>query len=221
MTKVDDLMAVNLTLIKDRVQLAMKDDTTGHSFDHIQRVVNNAKMILASLPDANAAIVYAAAYMHDLADDKLVADPVARKVEMQELLLTAGYSEDEANAVMDIIEKLSFSANLHHHQKLTLEGQIVQDADRLDAIGAVGITRAIYYSGHHGEKIYDPAIKPRKHMTKEEYRRPGTTINHFYEKLLKLADEMNTEPAKQIAQHRNQVMKDYLAEFKAEWNGER
>ncbi|KRM93343.1 HD domain protein [Lentilactobacillus senioris DSM 24302 = JCM 17472] len=214
-------MSENISLIALTVQQQMQADTTGHNFDHIQRVVKNAELILRDLPQANRAIVLAAAYMHDLADDKLVTDLAAKQNEMEKLLATAEFESDQASAVMDIISNMSFSANLVERQTLSLEGQIVQDADRLDAIGAIGITRAIYYSGHFGETVYDPLIAPREKMTKEEYRQPGTTINHFYEKLLKLADQLNTAPAKKIGQHRNQVMLDYLAEFKAEWNGER
>lgn len=214
-------MSENISLIALTVQQQMQADTTGHNFDHIQRVVKNAELILRDLPQANRAIVLTAAYMHDLADDKLVIDPAAKQNEMEKLLATAEFESDQASAVMDIISNMSFSANLVERQTLSLEGQVVQDADRLDAIGAIGITRAIYYSGHFGETIYDPVIAPREKMTKEEYRQPGTTINHFYEKLLKLADQLNTAPAKKIGQHRNQVMLDYLAEFKAEWNGER
>ncbi|MGF7437538.1 HD domain-containing protein [Lentilactobacillus senioris] len=214
-------MSENISLIALTVQQQMQADTTGHNFDHIQRVVKNAELILRDLPQANRSIVLAAAYMHDLADDKLVTDPVAKQNEMEKLLATAEFESDQASAVMDIISNMSFSANLGERQTLSLEGQVVQDADRLDAIGAIGITRAIYYSGHFGETIYDPLVAPREKMTKEEYRQPGTTINHFYEKLLKLADQLNTAPAKKIGQHRNQVMLDYLAEFKAEWNGER
>lgn len=214
-------MSEDISLIALTVQQQMQADTTGHNFDHIQRVVKNAELILRDLPQANRSIVLAAAYMHDLADDKLVTDPAAKQNEMEKLLATAEFESDQASAVMDIISNMSFSANLGERQTLSLEGQIVQDADRLDAIGAIGITRAIYYSGHFGETVYDPLIAPREKMTKEEYRQPGTTINHFYEKLLKLADQLNTAPAKKIGQHRNQVMLDYLAEFKAEWNGER
>lgn len=213
-------MPENISLIALTAQQQMLADTTGHNFDHIQRVVKNAELILQDLPQANRAIVLAAAYMHDLADDKLVSDPEAKRNEMEKLLATAGFASDQASEVLDIIARMSFSANLGEHQSLSLEGQVVQDADRLDAIGAIGITRAVYYSGHFGETVYDPLIAPREEMTKEEYRQPGTTINHFYEKLLKIADQMNTQPAKKIAQHRNQVMLDYLTEFKAEWNGE-
>lgn len=214
-------MSENLAIIETTVKQQMQTDTTGHNFDHIERVVKNGQLILQSLPDVNESVVLAASYMHDMADDKLVSDPEEKHAEMIRLLATAGFNETDADAVMTIIAHMSFSANLTGKQELSLAGQVVQDADRLDAIGAIGITRAIYYSGHFGETVYDPAVTPRENMTKEEYRQPGTTINHFYEKLLKLGDQMNTESAKKIAQHRNQVMLDYLDEFKAEWDGKR
>ncbi|POD85171.1 uncharacterized protein S101258_01482 [Lactiplantibacillus plantarum subsp. plantarum] len=116
---------------------------------------------------------------------------------------------------------MSFSKSFNGPQKLSLEGQVVQDADRLDAIGAIGIARALYYSGHVGEKIYDPAIAPREHMTREQYRhQPGTAINHFYEKLFKLAALMNTDTAKALAAHRTAVMHEFVDQFKAEWTAD-
>jgi len=121
------------------------------------------------------------------------------------------------------MDNMSYHKTLDGTAKpLPLEGQIVQDADRLDAIGAIGISRAIYFGGHFGEKIYDPAVTPRTEMTHAEYRNLDneTIINHFYEKLLTLKDLMNTTAAKQLAEHRQQVMLDFLAEYKAEWNAE-
>lgn len=122
---------------------------------------------------------------------------------------------------MDVINNISFAHTLDKEEvKLSIIGQIVRDADWLDAIGAIGITRAIYYGGGHREKIYDPAIKPRHNMSREEYRNLAneTIINHFDEKLLHLKDMMNTETAKKIANHRQQVMLDFLDEFHAEWD---
>ena len=122
---------------------------------------------------------------------------------------------------MDVINNISFAHTLDKEEvKLSIIGQIVRDADWLDAIGAIGITRAIYYGGGHHEKIYDPAIKPRHNMSREEYRNLAneTIINHFDEKLLHLKDMMNTETAKKIANHRQQVMLDFLDEFHAEWD---
>ncbi|MFK5280599.1 HD domain-containing protein, partial [Lacticaseibacillus paracasei] len=107
-------------------------------------------------------------------------------------------------------------------QSLPVEGQLVQDADRLDAIGAIGIGRAFMYGGAHGGRMYDPDLPPRADLTAAQYRTTeGTVINHFYEKLLKLKDQLNTDAAKKMAMHRQQVMEDFLTEFKAEWHGRR
>lgn len=112
---------------------------------------------------------------------------------------------------------MSFSDNLGQKYKLSLEGQIVQDADRLDAIGAIGIARTFYYGGAHGHILYDPEIQPREKMTHDEYRDNKTVINHFYEKLFKLKDDMNTPLAQKIAVERTEYMKSFVNEFKKEW----
>lgn len=201
----------------------MSGDATGHNFDHIQRVIKTAKRILQT-EDADYLITLAAAYLHDVADDKLVDDPAALEHEIKEFLLKIDFTEEQVDEVLYITHNLSFSKSLSKNPpKLSLAGQIVQDADRLDAIGAIGITRAIYYGGAHAETIYDPTIEPRQSMNKTEYRNLNneTIINHFYEKLLKLTAMMNTPAAKKIAEKRHQYMLDFLDEFKAEWDAEK
>ena len=194
-------------------------DVTGHGVDHINRVVTNAKMLLAEEPSADYLITLSSAYLHDVIDDKLVSDVSAAQQDVEQFLSSIEFAPDQVHTVMLIINNMSFSKSLTDDQQpLPLEGQIVQDADRLDAIGAIGITRAIYY---HNEKIYDPQIAPRTSMTKAEYRNLNneTIINHFYEKLLKLPDSMNTPVAKKIAKGRQKTMTTFLEDFKAEWNG--
>ncbi|MCC3162398.1 HD domain-containing protein [Lactiplantibacillus pentosus] len=183
-----------LTAIRTYARQKLAQDHSGHGSDHLERV-NRLARRLAQAEQAH----------HDLAD------------QLSEL----GVSTADQTAIFDIIDHMSFSKSLNGAQKLSLEGQIVQDADRLDAIGAIGIARALYYSGHVGEKIYDPAIAPREHLTKEQYRQqPGTAINHFYEKLFKLADMMNTPAAKALAKRRTDVMRAFVDQFKAEWTAD-
>lgn len=201
----------------------MSSDATGHNFDHIERVIRTAKRLLKEEP-ADSLITLSAAYLHDVADDKLVTDPAALENEIRIFLKNTLFTDEQIEEIIYITHNLSFSKSLSKNPpKLSLAGQIVQDADRLDAIGAIGITRAVYYGGANSETIYDPEILPRTSMTKSEYRNLNneTIINHFYEKLLKLTGMMNTPTAKKIAEKRHQYMLDFLDEFKAEWNAEK
>lgn len=200
----------------------MSGDSTGHNFDHIERVIRTAKRILKVEP-ADSLITLSAAYLHDVADDKLVSDPDKMETEIRVFLESIDFTNEQIDEVLFITHNMSFSKSLSNPPKLSLAGQIVQDADRLDAIGAIGITRAIYYGGAHSETIYDPDIQPRTSMTKAEYRNLNneTIINHFYEKLLKLTAMMNTPTAKKIAEKRHQYMLNFLDEFTAEWNAEK
>ncbi|WP_125588527.1 HD domain-containing protein [Companilactobacillus jidongensis] len=200
----------------------MVTDRTGHNFDHIERVVKMATR-LSNEEHTDKLITIGAAYLHDVADDKLVADPTALEVEIKDFLKQIELSEEQITEIMYITHNLSFSKSLSKNPpELSLAGQVVQDSDRLDAIGAIGITRAIYYGGVNAETIYDPSIKPREKMNKTEYRNLDneTIINHFYEKLLKLTSMMNTPTAKRIALHRQQFMYEFLNEFKSEWLSE-
>lgn len=212
-----------LESIKNFSYQKMSHDATGHNFDHIQRVIKTVKNILKDEP-ADPLVTLSAAYLHDVADDKLVSNPQTLENEIKDFLNQLDFSNEQITEILYITHNLSFSKSLSANPpKLSLAGQIVQDADRLDAIGAIGITRAIYYGGANSETIYDPEIRPREKMNKSEYRNLSneTIINHFYEKLLKLTAMMNTETAKKIAKNRHQYMIDFLAEFKAEWDAEK
>ncbi|MFC6177179.1 HD domain-containing protein [Companilactobacillus huachuanensis] len=212
-----------ITAIKKFSFEKMSGDATGHNFDHIQRVIKTSKRILQT-ENADSLITLASAYLHDVADDKLVDDPAALEQEIKEFLTSIDFNNEQIAEVIYITHNLSFSKSLSKNPpKLSLAGQIVQDADRLDAIGAIGITRAVYYGGAHSETIYDPDIEPRRQMNKAQYRNLNneTIINHFYEKLLKLTAMMNTPTAKKIAEQRHQYMLDFLDEFKAEWDAEK
>lgn len=201
----------------------MTQDRTGHGFDHIRRVVALARK-LSARENADLLVTLAAAYLHDVIDDKLVTDPQKALEELKSFLQATEVSKEQSEQVLFIIQNMSFAHTLDGQAvQLPLEGQIVQDADWLDAIGAIGITRAIYFGGHHSEKIYDPRIAPRESMTRAEYRDLSneTIINHFYEKLLKIKDKLNTTSGRTIAEERQQFMLDFLAEFKAEWEAEK
>ncbi|WP_024747084.1 HD domain-containing protein [Levilactobacillus namurensis] len=213
-----------LTAVHDFARSKMRDDETGHGFDHIQRVVRLADELLKAYPQADRLLTLSAAYLHDVIDEKLVTDTAAASAEVRDFLAAQGFSADQQATIFLIMDNMSFHKTLDGTAKpLPLEGQLVQDADRLDAIGAIGIARAIYFGGHFGEKIYDPAVAPRTQMSHAEYRNLGneTVINHFYEKLLTLKGLMNTDAAKTLAAHRQAVMEDFLAEFKAEWRAEK
>ncbi|KRM41894.1 HD domain-containing protein [Lentilactobacillus parafarraginis] len=213
-------MIKKLRQIRAFVQKELAFETSGHDFTHIMRVVSLARKILES-ETANDELVLVTAYLHDVSDDKVTTNPAAKRAKIRQKLVEIGYDDAFIADVFEIIDHMSFSANLQNAYQLSIEGQIVQDADRLDAIGAIGIARTFYFGGHFGEVMYDPRIMPRTNMDKAEYRQRGTVINHFYEKLLKLEDDMNTPTAKKIAAHRQKVMRDFLKEFVAEWQGER
>lgn len=195
-----------------------QQDHSGHGVDHLKRVAAMIHTISQQEP-ADESIALAAGWLHDVIDDKLTDDPDQRLREVRQQLATLGVTETAQDEVVQIITNMSFAKTLGEHaEPLTITGQVVQDADRLDAIGALGIGRAFYYSGRFGEEMYDPQKKPRMHMTKEQYRHePGTTINHFYEKLFKIVDQLNTPTAKEIGAHRQQVMQTFVAQFKQEW----
>jgi len=213
-----------LQSVHDFARGKMRDDETGHGFDHIQRGVGLANNLLTAYPEADRLLTVTAAYLHDVIDEKLVTDTQAASAEVRTFLSAQGFTAAQQDTIFLIMDNMSFHKTLDGTAKpLPLEGQIVQDADRLDAIGAIGIARAIYFGGHFGEKIYDPAVAPRTTLTHAEYRNLNneTIINHFYEKLLTLKDLMNTDAAKALAEQRQTVMLDFLAEFKAEWRAER
>ena len=160
-----------LTTIKTFAKSKLAADKTGHNFDHIQRVVKLAnRLAKAQTKPVDLTVILAAAYLHDTIDDKLVASPKQAVNEVKELLTSLAFSSAQSDEIIHIITHMSYASNLNEKQVLSLEGQIVQDADWLDAIGAIGITRAIYYGGTHGEKIYDPEILPRTQLDKASYR---------------------------------------------------
>ena len=201
------------------VKQIFANDCSGHDYHHTMRVYRLAVQI-AKKENADLLIVQLAALLHDVDDAKLSPETYATKNAV-DFMESNGVDNEIIEAVCKVIEEVSF-VGTDSVVPSTIEGKCVQDADRLDAMGAIGIARAFAYGGSKGRKIYDPEIKPLVNMSKEEYRQNqnSTSINHFYEKLLLLKGMMNTDAAKRIAEHRQAVMEAYLEEFMAEWEGE-
>lgn len=196
-------------------------DSSGHDYYHTVRVYKIATEI-AKQEYADVNIVQLAALLHDVDDKKLSPETHATKKNAVDFMTANVMDADIINIVCKIIDEVSF-VGTDSVVPSTIEGKCVQDADRLDAIGAIGIARTFAYGGSRGRKIYDPDIKPRIGMSKEEYQKNmnSTSINHFYEKLLLLKDMMNTTAGKKLAEHRQAVMQEFLNEFMAEWKGEK
>jgi len=211
---------INQTIRYVKQELAGAE--AGHDWFHIERVYKNALQILQDEP-ANQEVVILGALLHDIADSKFHNGNEDIGPEKADVFMTSiGIDEEVKNHVVKIIQNISFKGGNFQQQFSSLELNIVQDADRLDALGAIGVARAFHFGGFHNRIIYDPMEKPRMNMSKEEYKKHiGTTINHFDEKLLRLKDMMNTPAGKKIAEHRHQFMKQFLEQFYAEWNGER
>lgn len=202
------------------VRRELEGESSGHDWWHIHRVVNNA-LAIAREEKADETIVCLAALLHDIADYKMhdgdcdVGPKVARA-----WLEKQGMDEGRIGHVCKIIKDLSFKGAGTESPMDTLEGKVVQDADRLDAIGAVGIARVFAFGGHKGREIYNPEIEPTAHKSFEEYKTSkSSSINHFHEKLLLLKDRMNTDTAKKMAEERHAFMLTFLDRFHKEWEG--
>lgn len=214
-----------LEMINRYMKDTLTKDNTGHSIDHINRVLALANKILAHEKKSDAFVVRAAALLHDVYDDKLYdsqEDILAAKNNMISFLLSIGVHPEMIEEITYIIDNMSWSKSLEGAQELNINGQIVQDADRLEAMGAIAITRAITYGAVKNRVLYDPEIQPHLPQNKTDYRnQKSTTINHFYEKLLLIQDKLNTDTARKISESRQQFMLSFLAQFKAEWELER
>ena len=206
-----------INFVKEKLEGA----EAGHDWFHIERVWKLSKKI-SEKEGGNLEIIELSALLHDIADPKFHNgdETLATKIS-SEFLKSIKVEENIINQVLYIIENISFKNREESHQNPSLELQIVQDADRLDAIGAIGIARTFNFGGFKNNLMYHPEIQPKLNMTKEDYKKSnGTTINHFYEKLLLLKDLMNTETAKKIASERHDFMLKFLDEFYKEWKVE-
>jgi uncharacterized protein len=207
-----------ITFVKQKLH----DAEGGHDWFHMERVYKNA-ILIAKNENCNLQIVQLGALLHDIADskfnngDETVGPKIAR-----DFLESENVDQNTIQHVVNIIENISFKGGNFEKKFTSIELEIVQDADRLDAIGAIGIARTFNYGGFKNRQLYNPEILPNLNMSKEEYKNSESpTINHFYEKLLLLKDKMNTKTGKKIAQERHNYMSTFLEQFYNEWNGEK
>jgi uncharacterized protein len=194
-------------------------DSSGHDWHHIDRVRNNAHLIWSKEQKGDWFIIEMSALLHDIPDDKLNESEEAGWKKLDSFLASLQLDIEIVRQIKECIDTVSFKGGREITLK-SIEAKIVQDADRLDALGAIGIARTFAFGGKKGHPIYDPAISARQEMTLEEYRSgDGSSVNHFYEKLFKLKDKMNIEQAKKLAEERHDFMESFLEQFYREWNG--
>jgi uncharacterized protein len=220
-----------MSLTEQAVQFVkdvLKGNDASHDWTHVERVYNMAKRLAhmegITSPD-QLEVIELAALMHDVHDYKYSGSETACEEAVDKFLTERNYPQDKKTRVIYIINNISYSKEIEKGSKTEEEDhdlRIAQDADRLDAIGAIGIARTMVYSGSKGRPIHDPEMKPRTYLTKQEYvnKKDDTAINHFYEKMFKLKDIMKTKSGKEIAQKRHEFMELYLDQFLKEWNAE-
>lgn len=211
----ENIIAATIEFVKE----TLADAEKGHDWFHVERVYKNAKAINEE-ERANGLIVQLAALLHDIADSKFHNGNEELGPQLAgDFLRGQGLPDEVIYHVQQIIRNLSYSSNLGTVGYQSAELNVVQDADRLDAMGAIGIARAFTYGGFKNREMYNPDVPPQLNMSKEEYKRSAApTINHFYEKLLHLKDLMLTVKGKEMAEARHQFMLSYLDQFFAEWN---
>ncbi len=214
------LIMKDINWLLAELKVHFENDATGHDYWHAERVWKSA-LTIGKQESANLKIIEAAALLHDVTDWKLdQTSQIQGQDKMEYWLGELDYSTDEIRLVTDIINNMSYKGGTNNHKILSLEGQVVQDADRLDALGAIGIARAFAYGGSKGRPLHDPSQDPKDFESFKAYKNhKGATINHFYEKLLKLKDLMNTSAGKMIALERHKYMEGFLKEFYGEWEG--
>jgi uncharacterized protein len=212
------LIADTIAFVKKELEHA----EGGHDWFHIERVWKNA-LLIAEGEACDLIVVELGALLHDIADSKFHGgDETVGPKMARSFLESHGVDETIIVHVVNIIDNISYKGGNFERKFNSKELAIVQDADRLDALGAIGIARCFNYGGFKNRPLYNPEISPVLNMSKDDYKKSeNPTINHFYEKLLLLKDLMNTETGKQIAAERHKFMQDFLVQFCAEWNGER
>jgi uncharacterized protein len=213
-----DLINKTITFVKEQLNGA----EGGHDWFHIERVYKNT-LLIADKEECDLTVVKLAALLHDVADSKFHdGDETIGPKLATRFLESQGVENDTIVHVVNIIKNISYKGGNFEKDFSSKELDVVQDADRLDAIGAIGIARTFNYGGFKNRALYDPEIAPNTNMSKEEYKNSqAPTINHFYEKLLLLKDKMNTESGKKIAEERHRFMESFLSQFYAEWEGEK
>ncbi len=204
------------------VKIQLKNAEGGHDWFHIERVYKNT-LAIAKNEKCDLLVCQLGALLHDIADSKFHnGDEKIGPKTARYFLENENVSEEIIEHVIQIIENISFKGGNFEKKFNSIELQVVQDADRLDAIGAIGIARTFNYGGFKNRTIYNPEIQPNLKMSKEEYKNSNApTINHFYEKLLMLKDKMNTDSGKKMAEKRHEFMETFLEQFFEEWNGKR
>ncbi len=214
-----DILITNTTAF---VRQELNGAEAGHDWFHVQRVYKNA-LLISKNENVNKTIVVLGALLHDIADSKFHdGDESIGPIKANAFLQTQGLSQETITHVIKIIENVSFKGGNTIKTFHSKELKVIQDADRLDAIGAIGIARTFNYGGFKNRAIYNPSIKPNLNMSAAQYKASDApTINHFYEKLLLLKDKMNTPSGKKIAQERHEFMEKFLEQFYQEWSGEK
>lgn len=221
----DFFYQINMILIDKTIAFVkekLDNAEGGHDWFHIERVYKNS-ILIAQEEDCDIMVVKLGALLHDIADSKFHdGDETIGPKTARAFLESENVFEETINHVINIIENISFKGGNFENKFSSKELEIVQDADRLDAIGAIGIARTFNYGGFKNRALYDPSIAPNLNMSQEEYKNSNSpTLNHFYEKLLLLKDKMNTATGKKIALERHKYMENFLSQFYAEWEGEK
>ncbi len=208
--------------IQAEVKRTLQNAECGHDYSHAIRVKNNAELIAKS-EGGNLPIIQAAALLHDVSDEKFSNGNTIIGLKLTEKILRKGkFKSAEIAQIIDIIQNISYKGGFSANRIPSIECAIVQDADRLDAIGAIGIARAFHYGGYKNRELYNPEIPPQDFENADEYRNSnGPTLNHFYEKLLKLKYLMNTPTAKELAESRHSFIERFVQEFLAEWHSDK